>query len=128
MGFESYINTIPAVRQTNIIKMTHSWIHGGHQEDLFSTEGDMHLYPAACGEMESHQHYISCYAPPMVLQKKRCMRDLYKTLQKIKTATPIARALRYIIQYVIDESEPFPRRHSPSPIQDMVFQEWREQK
>ena len=33
-GFYRYIKTLD-VRQTNIIKMAHNWIHYGHQKDLF---------------------------------------------------------------------------------------------
>ena len=33
-GFRSYMQSITSVRQTNVIKMTHEWIHDGHQKDV----------------------------------------------------------------------------------------------
>ena len=77
-GLDSYLSSLPAATQTNAIKMVHNWIHDGHQKDLFSTEGEVHMCPADCGRWEAHQHYISCYAPPMTIAKAKCMRDLNK--------------------------------------------------
>ena len=54
-----FMKTLTDTKQTNVIKMTHNWIHDGYQKDLFATEGDAHLYPAECGRLEAHQHYIS---------------------------------------------------------------------
>ena len=115
-GFNTFMNSINSIRQTNVIKMTHDWIHDGHQKTLFSKEGEMHLCPAECGLMESHQHYVACFAPPMIYQKAKCIRNGQKIFKQTRTATPVSRALTYILKCVMHETEPFPRRFAQSPI------------
>ena len=58
-GIESYMGSIPNTIQTNVINMTHNWIHYGYQKDVFTTEGDAYLCLVECGRMEAHQHYIN---------------------------------------------------------------------
>ena len=88
-GFKLYMNTLPGTRQTNVIKITHDWIHDGHQNTLFSTKGEAHLCSAECGIAEAHQYYIACFAPPMMHQKSTCMRDLQKVFKKIEQLPPL---------------------------------------
>ena len=47
--------------------------------------------------------------------------------KKTRTATPIRRALRYIITCVMHETEPLPRHFSDSPIHVMIYKTWKEQ-
>ena len=49
-SLKHYMQTLPGTRLTNVIKMTHDWIHDGRQKTLFSTEGDAHLCPAECDD------------------------------------------------------------------------------
>ena len=75
-GLGAYMKSIPNTKQTNVIKMVHNWIHDGYQKDLFATEGEAHICPAECGRREAHQHYISCYAPPMTTVNVKCMQGV----------------------------------------------------
>ena len=81
-GLQLYMQTLPDIRLTHVIKMTHDWIHDGQQKALFSTEGEVHLCTEECGIVEVHQHYIVCFALTMLYQKSKCMRDLQKVLKK----------------------------------------------
>ena len=119
-GFNTFMHSINNTRKTNVIKMTHDWIHDGHQKTLFSKEGEMHLCPAECGLMESHQHYVACFAPPMIHQKAKCLRNLQKIFKQTRTATPVSRALTYILKCVMHETEPFHRSLSASQVQATV--------
>ena len=78
--------------------------------------------------MEAHQHYISCYAPPMYICKAKCTRALKKVWIRTRTVTPIHRTLRYIITRVMNETELFPRSCSDSPMQELILQAWQEQR
>ena len=127
-GLEAYLGSLPATAQTNVIKLTHNWVHDGYQKDLFAQDGDRHPCPAECGRLEAHQHYLSCYAPPMTTAKAKCMQDMKKIWKKTRTATPIRRALQYILSCVMHETEPLPRRFSSTPINIMIFKAWQEQK
>ena len=86
------------------------------------------MCPADCRRRGAHQHYISCCAPPMIISKAKCMRDLNKVWKKTRTATPICRVLQYIITCVMHEIEPLPRRFSSSPMNVMIFEAWQKQK
>ena len=108
--------------------MVHSWIHDGYQKDLFATDGEVHMCPAGCGRQEEHQHYISFYAPPMTAVKAKCMQNLKKVWKKTRTATPIRRALQYILTCDMHETEPLPRRFSFPPMKVMIYKAWQEQK
>ena len=130
MGFNGFLSKLDNVRQTNVIKLVHNWINDGHQQDLFSNQLHFTECPADCGQIETHQHYISCYAPPMLTQNTKCVISLRKQWAKLRTAIPIARALKYIITCVISETEPLQRRlpASATPFDIMLFQAWQEQR
>ena len=66
----------------------------------------------------------------MLSQNKKCVDKLTQTWKKLKTATPIARALKYIITCVTSETEPLQRRlpASPSPLDSTLYQAWTEQR
>ena len=68
-GFKGYMGKLDKVRQTNVIKLVHNWVNDGHQQDLFAKQTHFTECPAECGQIEHHQHYLSCYAPPMIKQK-----------------------------------------------------------
>ena len=124
------MGTICAVRQTNMIKMVHNWINNGEQQGIFSQGAELIRYPAECGKVEYHQHYLSCYSPLMLVQKNKYIRQMYKTFKATKTAISIARALKYIIRSVMSETESFQRHFSnSSSISDIkLYQIWQKQK
>ena len=66
----------------------------------------------------------------MLIQNTTCVNNLRTHWAKLKTAIPIARALKYIITCVISETEPLQRRlpASATPFDIMIFQAWQEQK
>ena len=110
--------------------MVHNWIYNGQQQDLFAKQTHFTHCPAECGKIEYHQHYMACYAPPMIIQNNNCMIKLIKTWKGFKTAIPIFRALTYIITCVISETEPLQCKYSvlaPS-FDTMVFQAWKRTK
>ena len=129
-GFYSYLKSLDAIRKTNVIKLSHNWVNDGHQKDLFSQGIETTLCPAECGLMETHQHYLSCYAPPLMTQKKKCLRRLHSVWKVTKTATPILRTLNYIINCIFHEKEPFPRQlpPTPTPFDTSLHKAWYEQK
>ena len=53
------MGTIGVARQKNVIKMVHNWINDGQQQVLFSHGAELTIYPAECGKVEYHQHYLS---------------------------------------------------------------------
>ena len=114
-GFHSYIRTLSKVKHTNVVKLVHNWVNDGHQKGLFLESTEPTACPAECGRTENHQHYLACFAPPMLAQKKICKQKFDKLWTTTRTATPIARALRYLITCVINETDPLPRHQSPSP-------------
>ena len=65
-GFHRYTNTLNKVQHTNVVKLAHKWINDGYQKDLFSEGIEQTLCPAGCGRMEAHQHYLTCFAPPLI--------------------------------------------------------------
>ena len=95
-GIESYMGSIPNTIQTNVINMTHNWIHYGYQKDVFTTEGDAYLCLVECGRMEAQQHYINAIHH-LWFKTLKCMRAINKVWQRTRTATPISRALTCVM-------------------------------
>ena len=58
--------------------------------------------------METHQHYISCYAPPMLKQKEMGMWKLNKMFKDAKIVNPTAKSIRCIIDETIPHQRWFP--------------------
>ena len=83
-----------------------------------------------CARMGSHQHSISCYAPPMVEQRAKRLRQLNLVLKVTKAVTPIARVIRYIVQCVMIKTEPYQIKFptSAAPTDVMIHQAWENQK
>ena len=46
--FHLYMESLDKVRQTNVIKLEHNWIHDGHQKDIFSKIIETITCPAKC--------------------------------------------------------------------------------
>ena len=130
MGFQGYITTLDNVRQTNVIKLVHNWIHDGQKQDLFANQHHFSQCPVECDQIEYHQHYMSCYVPPIPTKNKKCVDKLTKTWRELKIATPIAKALKYIVTCVINDTETLQRRYptTTTPFDTKVFQAWHEQK
>ena len=130
-NFETAINKSPAVYQTNIIKMVHNWANDGHQKKQFKCPEDPieHKCSTGCDQIEAHQHYLSCFAPPMIKEKNKSINDLKKVLKLTKTALPIARTLLYGIQHVRGEILRS-TRHCPSstsPFHHTIYTVWQRQ-
>ena len=66
--------------------------------------------------METHQHYISCYAPPMLKQKEMGMWKLNKMFKDAKIVNPTAKSIRCIIDETIPHQQQFPSTASPEDI------------
>ena len=128
-GFYRYIKTLD-VRQTNIIKMAHNWIHYGHQKDLFSQEIESAPCPTDCGLVNRHQYYLSCYPPPILAHKKKCLTSFNTLWKDTRTVTYIARIFKYVINCAIHEKEPFPQHlpATPSPFEVSLHKTWHERK
>ena len=71
MGFNGFLSKLDNVRQTNVIKLVRNRINDAQQQELFSTQQHFTECTAKCGQIETHQHYISCHAPPMLTQNKK---------------------------------------------------------
>ena len=97
-------------------------------KNIFSKEGEVHLWLTQYDKMEAHLNYISYFSPQMVYKKTKCIRDLQKFWKSTRTATPVTSALKYILTCIMNEIEPFPRRFSTSPIQAVVYHTWQEQR
>ena len=80
--------------------------------------------------MAARQHYITCFAPPLLAQKEKCIVTFQKLWITTRTATPIARALKYIPICVTNDSQPLPRNipSNPSRFDKEIFKAWQEQK
>ena len=130
-NFETAINKSRAVYQTNIIKMVHDWVNDGHQKKLFQNPEDPseHKCPTGCGQIETHQHYLSCFAPPMIKEKNKSIDDFKKVLKLTKTTLPITRTLLYGIQCVLGETLPSTRYYpsSTSLFDHTVYTAWQHQ-
>ena len=50
-------------------------VYDRQQQHLFSKKNNFTKCPAECGQVEYDQHYLSCKAPPMVLQREACMKN-----------------------------------------------------
>ena len=85
-------------------------------------------YPAECGRIRTHQHYISWYAPSMVKQEGKGMHKLKIIMKDTKTVTIIYRAIRYSIMCVMHDTIQFKRKFSPtdSPLEILVIKVWEE--
>lgn len=121
---------IDKVRQTNVMKLVHNWIHDGLQNDLFIKQTHFTQCPVECGKNEYLQHYMACYAPTMNIQKNKCMHKLTTTWKGLTTATPIARAMKYIITCVISETDTLQHKFRvalTSSFDTMLFKTWKEQ-
>ena len=65
-NFGMAMKYLPSVYQTNVIKLVHDWVYDGHQQDLFPNLEALRAYLAGCGNIETHQHNISLFDPPMI--------------------------------------------------------------
>merc|ERR1712197_208415 len=80
-----YMNTIPATKRTNVIKLVNNWQHDGHQIFLHS-QGEESLACPACGLEEDHYHFIMCRADEMKVAHINQKKDFTKIHKKLRTA------------------------------------------
>ena len=71
---------------------------------IFSKGIGTTTYPAECGRIRTHQHYISWYAPAMIKQEGKGMHKLKIIMKDTKTVTIIYRAIRYSIMCVMHDT------------------------
>ena len=57
-AMQIYMKSLSGEKATNVIKLVHNWQNDGHQKHKHS-KGEKSGACPACGEMESHLHFIS---------------------------------------------------------------------
>ena len=83
-NFGMAMKKLSPVYQTNVVKMAHDWGYESYQQDLFSNPEAASTYPVGRGNIENHQNYISCFAPPYDTQETPMRGVCYTDAKKDK--------------------------------------------
>ena len=69
-------------KKSKIIQLMYNWQNDGYQKQKFHTHTDM-SFPANCGELELHNHYLQCSNKRMIQKrlKRRCILHQLLNLQ-----------------------------------------------